>query len=343
MQRLSKPDYLAEMRQEIERFKTEKLNLDESQEEYKTKVGLSGHTRSNLPFHPKALENELKDIKEHFANLSKNYMEAVAKKNFLQYMLQEPPLEISEGEQNQASVEEKALEEEMNRYILLVEELEQQISLQAQSVEQSRATALKIADKATNDLDQIDHMEQEIARIEEKVSNQSPYTVEEAKAFLNQQTDEMANINRVSYEKKIRIPDLKWRVEDLEADIKQLEADLEKKNAEAEEAIINKRNRDKEVEESYYHFLDATDLCNRLFGVETIKFESDSLVSIHYMKPKNSVLHVEIDTVSNQIHDAKISGTVVPIQDIVEMAKGRSVNEGIRIIALETLARLKRL
>ncbi|KAK4520616.1 Mevalonate kinase [Mucor velutinosus] len=306
MQRPSKPDYLTEMRKEIERFKDEKLNLDESQEEYKNKVGLSGHARNNLPFHPKALGNELKDIKEHFANLSENYMEAVAKKNFLQYMLQEPPLEISEGEQEQASAEESALKKEMERYILLVEELEHLISLQAQSVEQSRATALKIADKAIDDLDLIDHMEEEMARIEEKVSNQSSYTVEEAKALLNQQTDEIAKINRDSYEKKIRIPDMRWRVEDLEADIKQLEADLEKKNAEAEQAVINKRNRDREVEESYYHFLDATDLCNRLFGVETIKFESDSSVSIHYMKPKNSVLHVEIDTTSNQIHDAKV-------------------------------------
>ncbi|KAL9539841.1 hypothetical protein MBANPS3_010031 [Mucor bainieri] len=63
MQRPSKPDSLAELRQDIERFKSEKLNLNGSQEEYKTKVGLSGHTRNNLPFHPKALENELKDIK----------------------------------------------------------------------------------------------------------------------------------------------------------------------------------------------------------------------------------------------------------------------------------------
>ncbi|KAL9539840.1 hypothetical protein MBANPS3_010030 [Mucor bainieri] len=270
-------------------------------------------------------------------------METVAMKNFLQYMLQEPPLEISEGEQEQALVEEKALKEEMNRYISRVEELERQISKDAQRVEQSRATALKIADKAADDLDQIEHMEVEIARIEEKVSNQSPYTVEEAKAMLNQQTDEIANINRDSYEKRIRIPDLKWRVEDLEADIKQLEVDLKKKRAEADEAITNKRNRDKEVEESYYHFLDATDLCNRLFGVETIKFESDSSISIHYTKPKNSVLHVEIDTTSNQVHDAKITGTVVPIQDIVEMAKGRIAGEGIRIIALEALARLKKL
>ncbi|KAF1806230.1 hypothetical protein FB192DRAFT_1337684 [Mucor lusitanicus] len=308
MQTPSKPDYLTEMRhifREIERFKNEKLNLDEFQEEYKAKVGLSGHSRNNLPFHPKALENELKDLKEHFANLFKNHMEAVAKKNFLQYMLQEPPLEISEKEQEQALAEEKALKGQMDRYFLLVEELEQQISLQAKSAEQSRAAALKFADKAIDELDQMDQMEEQIARIEEKVSNKSPYTMEEAKALLNQQTDEIAKINRDSYEKKISIPDLKWRVEDLEADIKQLEAELEKKNAEAEEAVINKRNRDREVEESYYHFLDATDLCNRLFGVEAIKFESDSSVSIHYIKPKNAVLHVEIDTNSNQIHDAK--------------------------------------
>lgn len=168
---------------------------------------------------------------------------------------------------------------------------------------------MKIADKATDDLDLIDHMEEEIARIDEKVSNQSPYTVKEAKSLLNQQTDEIARLNRDSYEKKMIIPDMKWRVEDLEADVERLEAELEKKNAEAEQAVINKRNRDKDVEESYYHFLDATDLCNRLIGVETIKFESDSSISIRYKKPKDSVLHVEIDTDNNQIQTAKASTT----------------------------------
>lgn len=168
---------------------------------------------------------------------------------------------------------------------------------------------MQIADKATDDLDLIDHMEEEITRIDEKVSNQSPYTVEEAKLLLNQQTDEIAKLNRDSYEKKMIIPDMKWRVEDLEADVERLEAELEKKNAEAEQAVINKRNRDKDVEESYYHFLDATDLCNRLIGVETIKFESDSSIFIHYKKPKDSVLHVEIDSDNNQIQTAKASTT----------------------------------
>lgn len=66
-------------------------------------------------------------------------MEAVAKKNFLQYMLQEPPLEITEAEQEQASEEEAALKKELDRRILQVEELEQKISMQAQSVEQCKA------------------------------------------------------------------------------------------------------------------------------------------------------------------------------------------------------------
>lgn len=66
-------------------------------------------------------------------------MEAVAKKNFLQYMLQEPPLEISEAEQDEALEEEKALKKLLDQCMLQVEELEQKISMQAQSAEQCKA------------------------------------------------------------------------------------------------------------------------------------------------------------------------------------------------------------
>ena len=84
-------------------------------------------------------ENLIRHFKEHFANLSKNYVECVAREKFLQFMLQEPPLEITEAEQDQASEEEKILKKEVDHYLKQVEELGQQISTQAQLVEQSKA------------------------------------------------------------------------------------------------------------------------------------------------------------------------------------------------------------
>ncbi|EPB86166.1 hypothetical protein HMPREF1544_07068 [Mucor circinelloides 1006PhL] len=307
MQRPPKPNSLTELPKEIERFKDEQLNLDRFQVEYKNEVGLSGHTRNNLPFHPKALQNELNDTKEHFANLSKNYVECVAREKFLQFMLQEPPLEITEAEQDQASEEEKILKKEVDHYLKQVEELGQQISTQAQLVEQNRSKAQDAANKATFAMDQITDMEEEIARIDKKVSNQSQFTVAEAKSLLDQQTKEITKLHNDLMEKKLRNADLKWNLEDSEAEVRQLEATAEKKKLEEEQAVINKRNRDRNVEESYYRYLDATDLCNQLFGVETIKFESDSSVFIYFMKPRDTVLHVEIDISKNQIRNAKVN------------------------------------
>lgn len=54
-------------------------------------------------------------------------------------------MEISEKEQEQALAEEKALKGQMDRYFLLVEELEQQISLQAKSAEQCKRVVGSIA------------------------------------------------------------------------------------------------------------------------------------------------------------------------------------------------------
>lgn len=156
-------------------------------------------------------------------------------------------------------------------------------------------------------MDQITDMEEEIARIDKKVSNQSQFTVAEAKSLLDQQTKEITKLHNDLMEKKLRNADLKWNLEDSEAEVRQLEATAEKKKLEEEQAVINKRNRDKNVEESYYRYLDATDLCNQLFGVETIKFESDSSVFIYFMKPRDAVLHVEIDINKNQIRNAKVN------------------------------------
>ena len=44
-------------------------------------------------------------------------------------------------------------------------------------------------------MDQITDMEEEIARIDKKVSNQSQFTVAEAKSLLDQQTKEITKLH----------------------------------------------------------------------------------------------------------------------------------------------------
>lgn len=56
-------DYTYHLYREIEKFKRHETNILQFQEEYKHKVGLSGHTKNNLPFHPNALKTELDDLK----------------------------------------------------------------------------------------------------------------------------------------------------------------------------------------------------------------------------------------------------------------------------------------
>ncbi|CEP14287.1 hypothetical protein [Parasitella parasitica] len=335
----TKPLNLKEISLEIDRFNKAQLNLYDCQEDYKKKVGLSGHTRNNLPFHPKALETELNDIKvEHFDRLSRNYIEFLAKEKFLQCILQEPPLEITELDDTVAR--EKTLKKELERYIQQVDDLGKQIAKLALSIEQKRSKTQTIIEEATDTFDQIIQVEEEIARIDNIVAKQSQRTIEEAKSLLVRQTEDITKLNKVMMEKKDSIGDHKWRIEDLEEEVRQLQLDADKIKAEADNAIHMSRMKDERVEVNYNQYIETTNLCNQLFGVDKIEFESNSMIHLYL---RNTVLHVEIDLIKNQIHNVKITGTTVPIEDFVKVAQQTSANEGIRIITLETLARLKRL
>ncbi|KAG2206597.1 hypothetical protein INT46_002852 [Mucor plumbeus] len=342
MQVPTRPLSLKDIPLEIDRFNKAQLNLYQCQEEYKKKVGLSVYTRNNLPFHPKALEAELNDIKDHFHLLSKNYVEFLAKEKFLQCILQEPPLEITELDKT-IEKEEAAFKKEMDYYIQQVDELGQQIVMLAQSIEQTRSKLLNHAEEASSILDQITQVEEEIMRIDSIVSKQSKLTIEEAKSILRRQTTDMSKIQKAITEKKDSIEEHKWHVEDLEQEVRQLQTNADKIKAKADNAVYQNHRRDEKVEKSYYQYIEMSNLCNQLFGVEKIEFESNSLINIYFKKPANTVLHFEIDIISNQIQDAKITGTIVPIQDFIKAAKQKPAYDGIRIITLETLARLRRL
>ncbi|KAI8638048.1 hypothetical protein BD408DRAFT_352629, partial [Parasitella parasitica] len=277
------------------------LNLYVCQEDYKKKVGLSGHTRNNLPFHPKALETESNDIKEHFSRLSRNYIEFLAKEKFLQCILQEPPLEITELDKTAA--EEMTFKNELERYMQQVDELGKQIAMLAQSIEQKRSKTQTIVEEATDTFDQITQVEAEIARIDNIVSKQSQRTIEEAKSLLVRQTEDITKLNKVMMEKKDSIEDHKWHIEDLEEEVRQLQSDADKAKAEADKAILMSRMKDEQVEVNYNQYVETTKLCNQLFGVDKIEFESNSMIHIFL---RNTALHVEIDLIRNQIHDVKV-------------------------------------
>lgn len=155
-------------------------------------------------------------------------------------------------------------------------------------------------------MDQITQVEEEIMRIDSIVSKQSKLTIEEAKSILRRQTADMSKIQKAITEKKDSIEEHKWHVEDLEQEVMQLQATADKIKAKADNAVYRNHRRDERVEKSYYQYLEMSDLCNQLFGVEKIEFESNSLINIYFKKPKNTVLHFEIDIINNQIQDAKV-------------------------------------
>lgn len=78
-------------------------------------------------------------MQDHFHLLSKNYVEFLAKEKFLQCILQEPPLEITELDKT-IEKEETAFKKELDYYVQHVDELGQQIIMLARSIEQSKAT-----------------------------------------------------------------------------------------------------------------------------------------------------------------------------------------------------------
>jgi recombinational DNA repair protein RecT len=54
-------------------------------------------------------------------------------------------------------------------------------------------------------------------------------------------------------------------------------------------------------------YKEATDMCNRMFGVESINFESVTCAHIKYAEPLHATLKIDIDPLGEKISNASVS------------------------------------
>lgn len=46
-----------------------------------------------------------------------------------------------------------------------------------------------------------------------------------------------------------------------------------------------------------------TDLCNHMFGIEKIEFESNTAIHVIYAEPIQAILHIQLDMTNSKILD----------------------------------------
>ncbi|KAI7905696.1 uncharacterized protein BX663DRAFT_549664 [Cokeromyces recurvatus] len=299
-----KPDSLIKLPLEIEQLNKTQTHLFQGQEEYKHKARLLTGTQDDTSLHPKAFEEELKDLQDHFQSLQKHYNEVFTQQMFLERLLEPSPFPVMNLNESEQKAE--ALKEELNSYTFQIEDLKNQIKFLSQSLEAARKDSTHVIDEATNMLDQITAMEEEIKRIDSLISRQSKYTIEEAKIILKGQTEEITKLNRAIVEKQDNIEEQQWTVEDLEEEVNQLNEKAEELTKTSNKVLSMNQQKNKQIEEDYFRYIDYVNMCNQMYGVERIDFESSTKIRITYAKPIEAVLHIELNDTGNRIENVKV-------------------------------------
>ncbi|KAI8086982.1 uncharacterized protein B0P05DRAFT_585205 [Gilbertella persicaria] len=337
---ITRPESLNDLSDRITEFKATKLNIDHQVDAFKHQVGLVGNTRRNLPFHPKALEAELEDLKGHLDQLQTTYEQLLTKEKFVQYLLQEPPLEITDLHSTEQ--EEQFAQVELNGRIQLVKKLLQDIRFKAESIQESRSSAFEVANDTIHVLDEINVMQEQIDRLNQLLGHSSGLTIAEATLLVEKNRQQITDIQAQIDQKQDIITEEQWKVDDLVEEVKQLKSKADALESKAAYALRQNRQGDPRIDKEYEEYQMHIDMCNHLFGIQKIEFASSSSLDIVYQPPIHNTLHIELDTTKDKVVYASITHAFVRIDDLVKMAGQLNANDGIRLITMETLARLKR-
>jgi divalent metal cation (Fe/Co/Zn/Cd) transporter len=115
-----------------------------------------------------------------------------------------------------------------------------------------RSKSFSRAEAAMKIIEDIESMDSELQRIKILISQESELTITEAKKILSEQTQTMADYNKIIDEKEDNIEEHIWTVEDLEIEVNQLKSDKDKITKIADEAVKLNQERDTSIEQEYY-------------------------------------------------------------------------------------------
>ncbi|KAI9257538.1 hypothetical protein EDC94DRAFT_650018 [Helicostylum pulchrum] len=300
----------------------QELNRPQCIEDLSSKIQELKQARLNLIQPKKAHPNQLLDLKKQFnTNLRENFINHYAKSKFLQCILQDPPVLITDNILHEIDQTNQNKQNTMEICTTQIDKLKTEIYGRERQITEGliTITVCKWYKDLTNILDskkrvrveqvlkEISAQEAEVKRIKSELSGQGQ-TIEECKDTLAQQVIDVEMISKIVDQRQEQVEDYIWKNHKTQKSKEGLKKKVDEKTNKAE--VIKKLNtdRDESTEKEYYMYKHAIDTIKKLVGIESIEQESHSLLHITC---KNAVIHVHIDLLKNKISDAYVTGTQI--------------------------------
>ncbi|RCH98139.1 hypothetical protein CU097_006877 [Rhizopus azygosporus] len=329
---------LDELQKHIEQV-ISSLQLLKYQSEFQQKV--KSTDQDDQLQHPKALHAKLQSIKDNFKILQRNYVNIKTKERFLQALFDEPKVKVTAEDVKEIEDKKNELEKIVEEYNFEIEQLEEDVYRVANTIDRSRKELLGRVEDMSKILADTLNMEKEVERIQELASNKNILTIEEANSIIVTQTNELTALARETQEKKEAIEEQQCVVEDLEEEVQRLEKEAELAQAEANKLLKLNAEKNPVIEKEYRVFKRAIDMCVQASGIDKVEYTSDTAVSITFAKPIEATLHISVDLNEDKITGAYLSGTQIPIKDLIKHVSKVTITEGIQRMTIETFARLR--
>ncbi|KAL0090051.1 hypothetical protein J3Q64DRAFT_1395537 [Phycomyces blakesleeanus] len=315
MQASNTPQGLNDLIKELKTYREADQHIIRIQKEYYSKFGLlegipADKDSADLPLHPKAQINELNYEKVLCSQLAHDLVEEKAKETFFDITFREPPIDISSDEISSMERKSNSTEKRLEFLESETNKIDWDIKTTLESIEKSRNYLLEKTENIIQELDKLHAQEQEIARIDDLVANESRYTLEEAKEILDNQATYFYDINMIMDSRREALTELGWRVEDEEKEISDIEAQLHVAQREADDAVEHNRLKDTTIEQRLAWFNEMTDALNMMVGIESINIESNTMICVKFNGITRESLQIKINPLSRQVMDAKVEGHI---------------------------------
>ncbi|CAO3690060.1 unnamed protein product [Rhizopus microsporus] len=283
----------------------------------------------------------MQNYKDNFKILQRNYVNIKTKEQFLQALFDEPKVKVTAEDVKEIEDKKNELEKIVEEYNFEIEQLEEDVYRVANTIDRSRKELLGRVEDMNKILADTLNMEKEVERIQELASNKNTLTIEEANSIIVTQTNELTALARETQEKKEAIEEQQCVVEDLEEEVQRLEKEAEIAQAEANKLLKLNAEKNPVIEKEYRVFKRAIDMCVQASGIDKVEYTSDTAISITFAKPIEATLHISVDLNEDKITGAYLSGTQIPIKDLIRHVSKVTITEGIQRMTIETFARLR--
>ncbi|KAI8059849.1 hypothetical protein BC940DRAFT_323670 [Gongronella butleri] len=303
-----------------------------------TPEGGADDAAMDLPLHPKLLELELKSHKEYLERLKQYQLQLEHKHLFANAILAQDPKptkhDLDDFERSNFVLQEQLLQ----TYVgidKIKAQLARDINNTTIELEQMKARSDEVF-TIVDDIEETDKVRERLQQFLKQMEHTR--TREEAKAILDKQQNELADVTRTLDEHSERVAELDFLIEDEENDVKALELKLHQMSARAKQAIDRSATKDPQIEEPYRWYCETARHFYTVSGIRNVTTDYDHDITVEYTTDDKLTFYM--DRLTSKIATIAVSNPNIDISDLQVMARDHNVDDIGYTVVLEVLTRV---